>query len=257
MTDRQLSVVIPARNEAALLPGTIEAILDAIAALEQRESSALDLRDTRAELIVVDNGSTDDTATRVAPYVERHHVTLLGSQRRGAACARNDGARIARGRLLVFVDADTLIPRHALRRVVDLCEREGVGAGITPFAARDGGRRARAWWAYWNLLRELPIPRAKAMPAFLFCTREVFDAYGPFDEAVEIGEEWPILAGLYRREPRRFRYDKAVVCETSCRRMELQTFGYLRVFLRYQWAVLHRSGRSGYGDHLRHQGATP
>jgi hypothetical protein len=39
--------------------------------------------------------------------------------------------------------------------------------------------------------------------------------------------------------------------------MELQTFGYLRVFLRYQWAVLHRSGRSGYGDHLRHQGATP
>lgn len=236
-------MVVPARNEEALLGGTLEAILASVTRWQEASGA-------QAEVLVVDNDSSDRTREVAASY---DGVTVLASSRRGAACARNDGARQARGRVLVFVDADTLIPPDAIGRVVELCERQGVGAGISPLAARDGGARAAAWWAYWGLMRRLPLARAKAMPAFLFCTREVFDGYGPFDEAVEIGEEWPILADLYRREPGRFRFEEGLTARTSSRRMELQRFGYARVFLRYTWAVLHASGRTGYGDNLRHR----
>ena len=60
------------------------------------------------------------------------------------------------------------------------------------------------------------------MPACMFCTREAFDEFGPFDERVDIGEEWPILAGLYHARPAHFVYDQAITALSSGRRMELQ-----------------------------------
>jgi hypothetical protein len=85
----------------------------------------------------------------------------------------------------------------------------------------------------------------------MFCTREVFDRFGPFDETVQIGEEWPILAGLYRRCPSRLIYDRSLSAITSNRRMTLQRFGYAKLLFKYIWAVLHHSGRNGYPDTFR------
>ena len=136
-------------------------------------------------------------------------------------------------------------------------DEQGYEAGITRLGALDGGRRARCWWAFWNAVRRLPLPRAKAMPACMFCTREAFDEFGPFDERVAIGEEWPILAGLYRARPRRFVYDHAITALSSGRRMELQRFGYTRTFARYVWAVLSFRGRVDYPDHVRHAPRDP
>jgi len=75
---------------------------------------------------------------------------------------------------------------------------------------------------------------------------------GPFDERVVISEEWPILAGLYRRRPRRLVYERTLVARTSSRRMELRRFGYLRTFCKYVWAILMPAGRRVYSDHVRH-----
>lgn len=249
VTEPLISVVIPARNEEALIAETVRSVLASLAHWQGVGVEALELGE-RAEVVVVDDASDDGTRAALAP-LEGLGVRVVAGERRGAAGARNAGARWARGRLLVFVDADTLVPVEAIERVVAWCAR-GAGAGLASLEARDGGARARFWWKAWSLVRRLPIARAKAMPAFLFCTREVFERYGPFDESVEIGEEWPIVAELYRREPERFVYARELRCRTSSRRMELQRFGYARVLVRYAWAVAHASGRVGYGDHLRH-----
>jgi glycosyltransferase involved in cell wall biosynthesis len=250
-----LSVIVPARNEEALIAGTLDALLTAAARFEGCSLVELDLARSAVEILVVDNLSSDGTLAALAPFVARHGVRVVTSTRLRAPCARNDGARAARGRILVFVDADTLVPPDLLLRVRRACDADGIGAGITRLAARDGGLRARAWWTFWEHVRRLPLARAKAMPACMYCTRDVFAAYGPFDEDVEIGEEWPILADLYRRQPQRLRYDRSLTARTSSRRMELQPSGYARVLLRYVWAVLHESGRTGYGDQHRHRGA--
>ena len=89
------------------------------------------------------------------------------------------------------------------------------------------------------------------MPAVMFCTSEVFDRFGPFEEGIAIGEEWPILAGLYRVHPEHVIYDKQLVARSSSRRMDRQLFGYSRTLFRYVWAILHRSGRIHYTDRIR------
>lgn len=252
MPDKTVSVIIPARNEEALIGRVIEAALRSVACLYEGGDALPGLDGTAAEIIVVDNASTDRTAQIVQPYVDRCGVRLFHCARARAPCARNAGAGQALGDILVFVDADTVILPHTLRRVLHLCGVEGYQAGITGLASLEGGKRARCWWTFWGLVRCLPLARAKAMPAFMFCTREVFNEFGPFDEQVSIGEEWPILAGLYRARPARFIYDRSLTALTSSRRMELQPWGYARTFLKYVWAILHYSGRLDYGDVYRH-----
>ena len=247
-----LSVIVPARNEEAAIAATLDAVLAAAATMLAEPVASLTLGPSPIEVLVVDNASTDRTRTIVGRYVARHGVRLLECPRLKAPCARNFGTARSTGRILCFIDADTWVPANAFTRIRDLCERDGFEAGIGGLVSQECGLSARLWWLFWNHVRRLPFAHAKALPAFMFCTRDVFAELGPFDERVVIGEEWPILAGLYRARPGRLVYDRTLVARTSNRRMELRRFGYLRTFCKYIWAILMPAGRRVYSDHVRH-----
>ena len=238
-----MSIIIPARNEEQWLNGTLQAAVAAVVHAWSRRLSA--------EIIVVDNHSTDATSLVLHQFAIQHGVRVVRHAELGAARARNHGRRQSRGRILVFVDADTHLPIDGLTRIVDWCDQHGKEAGITRLAGLDGGLKAWMWWTFWEHVRRLPICYAKAMPAVMFCTAAVFDEFGPFNEEVAIGEEWPILASLYRHRPRNFVYDRSLTGYTSSRRMERQPFGYLRTLLKYVWAILHKPGRIHYTDRIR------
>jgi len=242
-----ISVIIPARNEEALIASTVDSVLRARDVFRASGGPG-----AAVEILVIDNASTDRTAEILARHPGAAEVRVARCVPRGAAAARNLGARMAIGRILVFLDADTRLPPEAIRRIADLCGEGRYEAGITRLGALDGGRLARCWWAFWNAVRGLPLARAKAMPACMFCTREAFDEFGPFDERVAIGEEWPILAGLYRARRHRLIYDRATTALSSSRRMELQRFGYTRTLAKYAWAILSYRGRVRYPDDIRH-----
>ena len=231
-----LSVIIPARNEESELEATLEAVGQARARICPRVS----------EVMVVDNLSTDETASIAQGHKD---VRYLRCERLKAPCARNYGAARARGRILVFIDADTRIPAQGLEHILELATRYQVG--IFGIRGQGKGRRSRCWWLFWNAVRHLPLAHAKALPAFMFCTRAAFQTYGPFDESVVIGEEWPLTAACYRQDRERFIYDESLYATTLNRRMEKQRFGYTLTFLKYVWAVLHRSGRLRYSDWIR------
>ena len=237
----RVSIIIPARNEQRLIGSTLECVLHAAREYDRG----------LVEIIVVDNASTDGTWEVLQGYAESEGLRAVRLDRLGAARARNAGRCHASGDLLVFIDADTRIEADCLRRIVEHHRRAGIEAGIIRLAGAEGGLQARLWWLFWEHVRRLPLPRAKAMPAVMFCSAAVFDEFGPFDETVAIGEEWPILAGLYRQRPRSFVYDRTLTGYTSNRRMEVQSFGYVRTFLKYVWAILHRSGRIHYTDAIR------
>lgn len=231
-----LSVIIPARNEVREIRGTLVAALAARVRIFRQS----------VEIILVDNRSADRTAEIARQYAD---VAVVSCERLRAPCARNHGARLATGSVLVFVDADTRIPLEGLERAWALAKRYEVG--IFRLAGDGSGWKSRLWWRFWNEVRRLPLSHAKALPAFMFCTREAFDRYGPFDESVVIGEEWPLTAGCYRRDPDRFVYDRTTCAVTSDRRLTRQRCGYSRTFLKYVWAILHRSGRLRYSDRIR------
>ncbi len=253
MTEIRLSFVIPARNEEALIGEVLEAILTSVAQASGIERNDLWLPDTSFEVVVVDDGSEDDTAAIVRSFADDAGVRLVPCVGRTCGAARNVGTAASSGRVLCFVDADTIVPHKAVERILELHENEGRCLVLYRLASREPGIRAWAWWSFWGLARHLPLARAKSMPAFMSCDRAHFESYGPFKESWLIAEEWPLTGAAYRYHPERFLYDRTLTARTSSRRMELQPFGYVRTFLKWASVVLFPWARTSLTDRIRHE----
>jgi glycosyltransferase involved in cell wall biosynthesis len=166
------SIVVPAYNEEALLPATLAALAEAMSALA-----------LAGEIVVCDNNSTDRTAL----VARGAGATVVGEPENHISRARNAGARAARGRYLLFVDADTLVPPGLLRGALDalgsgrIC---GGGATLTMRPTPEGV--ARRLLALWNAFSK----RARlAAGSFIFVRRDAFDAVGGFSLKVYASEE--------------------------------------------------------------------
>ncbi|HEX7050870.1 MAG TPA: glycosyltransferase family 2 protein [Longimicrobiales bacterium] len=253
MTERRLSFVIPARNEEALIGEVLEAILASVARASGISRDDLWLPDTPFEVIVVDDGSEDATAAIVGAFVDDVGVRLVPCTGRTCGAARNAGAAASSGRVLAFVDADTIIPETAAGRILALHERGGRCLVLYRLISREPGIRAWLWWTFWGLARHLPLARAKSMPAFMSCDRAHFERYGPFEESWLIAEEWPLTGAAWRYHRDRFLYDRSLTARTSSRRMELQPFGYLRTFLKWVSVVFFPRARTSLTDRIRHE----
>ncbi len=93
-----ISVIIPLYNKS----WTIERALSSVLAQTFQDF----------EIIIVDDGSTDDSATKVEKYLSER-ITLIAQPNAGPGAARNKGASVARGELLAFLDADDeWLPHH-------------------------------------------------------------------------------------------------------------------------------------------------
>lgn len=101
----RLSFVVPAYNEEAYLPACIESILAEIRGL-----------DVPAEIIVVNNASTDRTRAVALSYPE---VMLVDEPRKGLTHARQAGFDASSGDLIANVDSDSRLPQGWVRRVLD------------------------------------------------------------------------------------------------------------------------------------------
>jgi glycosyltransferase involved in cell wall biosynthesis len=175
------SIVVPAYNEAALLPATLAGLGRAMEGLPWQ-----------GEVLVCDNGSTDETAALARAAGARVVFEPVNHISR----ARNAGARAARGRFLVFVDADTEVPRALLARALEALASGtacGGGAAVAMEGVSDGlaGRMV----ALWNGLSR---GRSLAAGSFVFCLREAFFATGGFSERVYASEEIWLSRALKR-----------------------------------------------------------
>ena len=101
-----VSIIIPVCNSAAYLPACLDSVL------------AQTWPDT--EIILVENGSTDESPRICADYAAKHPaVRLLQGDRRGPGSARNLGLRAASGPWVVFVDSDDLCEPDLVRRLME------------------------------------------------------------------------------------------------------------------------------------------
>ena len=256
MSETRLSFVIPARNEEALIGEVLEAIVASVVRASGVSRQDLWLPETSFEIIVADDGSEDATAAIVATFADDVGVRLVPCVGRTCAAARNAGVAASSGRVLCFVDADTIIPEQSVERIMERHEDEGRCLVLYRLASREPGIRAWLWWSFWGLARHLPLARAKSMPAFMSCDRAHFESYGPFNEACAIAEEWPLTVSAYRYHRERFLYDRSLTGRTSSRRMQLQRFGYVRTFLKWASVVLFPWARTSLVD-IRHGTSNP
>src|SRR5215203_3643267 len=178
----RVSIVIPAYNEAALLPR----LLDTIDGARGRFAGGADA----VEVIVADNSSTDGTATIAS--ARRCRVATVSKRMIGAA--RNGGAALATAPILCFTDADMQIHPDTFNAIeAALADRRIVG-GAT-------GITMERWsfgivYAYASLV---PLAWATGMDTgVVFCRRADFETVAGYDETRHFAEDVDFLRRLMR-----------------------------------------------------------
>jgi glycosyltransferase involved in cell wall biosynthesis len=118
-----ISVIVPTYNRASLIGATLESILD--------QSHA------PAEVIVADDGSTDETESIVRGFSQK--VQYHRIENSGVCAARSLGVSVSKSPWIAFCDSDDLWERDKLERQVLLHERSGVEFSFTNFRIFSGG----------------------------------------------------------------------------------------------------------------------
>lgn len=108
----RLSIIVPVYNVAAWLPETVDSVL------------AQTFRDF--ELILVDDGATDDSGAICDRYAAQdHRVRVIHQENAGVSAARNTGVAAARGEFIGFADSDDIIERDMFAVMMELAQRYG------------------------------------------------------------------------------------------------------------------------------------
>ena len=185
-----VSLVIATFNHARLLGEALD--------------SALSQTLGGVDVVVVDDGSTDDTPAVLARYGGR--VRIVRQPNRGLAAARNAGIAAARGRYLAFLDADDVVAPTKLAEQLAVLERApGVGwtycdvmietaatGGKITASERFGyGARSLDGWLFPELIRGNFIPAIAPL-----VRRSLIDATGGFDESLTALEDWDLWLRL-------------------------------------------------------------
>ena len=166
------SIIVPARNAAGLLPRSLGALRNS------------DLPRQHWELIVVDDGSTDETAAVAARYADT--VVRLPGRAHGPAYARNRGFEVSRGSIVMFFDADVVVHPDAVRKFADvLTTEEDVGA---VFGSYDDRPSAPGFMSQYRNLLHHHVQQQNPGDSETFWAgagavrREVFAECGMYDE---------------------------------------------------------------------------
>jgi len=210
-----ISFVIPAHNEQPLIEQTITAIRDSANQLALPH-----------EIIVVNDASTDDTA-KVA---EASGARVINVAHRQIAATRNAGARIASGRILFFIDADTVINAEAVQAALEVLRGRAVGGGC--IFTLDG---VLPTWARFMYPIAVFLSRRLNLVGgcCLFCQREAFDAIGGFNENYYAAEEAAFIQSL--KQIGRFEIPEPTVV-TSGRK--LRAFSSWKILsIAYRWLI--------------------
>lgn len=206
-----MSIVIPLYNGGRFLEATLQSVF------------AQDFR--QFEVIVVDDGSTDDGPGIVLPHLTDTRTRLVKRQHGGVANARNAGAALStvHARYLVFLDADDLWDRTLLATLVDALERRPDAAGafvLAEYVDDNGnvlhpGDFPRHMRGREDLRDGRLVPRDSGAdvefehlflanliypPSCLLVRRSAFEAAGGFDDRF-LAEDWEFVVRLARQGP--------------------------------------------------------
>jgi glycosyltransferase involved in cell wall biosynthesis len=205
-----ISIIIPAHNEEQFLPATLQAL--------QQQSYPW------FETIVVANGCSDQTGQAAQNLCDQCYEL----RERALGPARNLGARKARGELLLFLDADTLLQPDALEIIArQFTSRHAMGT----LKGRPDSRKFSYKLIYFfkNLVHATHMHHGSS--GAILCWKEDFHAVGGFNNELYLRENSDLMKRL--RGFGHYKYIRRTVAITSMRRYEeVGTWEMLRLWLR-------------------------
>jgi glycosyltransferase involved in cell wall biosynthesis len=209
-----ISVIIPAHNEERYLPATLEA-------LKQQAYGWF-------EVIVVANGCTDRTAEVARGLC--HRLIVLSQKSLGVA--RNLGARMAKGDMLLFLDADTLLAPDALANIAQGFTWE-FAAGTLKGEPDTKRLKYKLLYGLKNWTHRSGLHAGSS--GVILCWKKHFMKTGGFDEGLEVRENSELIRRLSRFG--KYRYMEDVSAVTSMRRYDQRGCG--RMIWMWIWLWVH------------------
>ena len=206
-----VSAIIPTYNRAHIICEAVDSILG--------QSY------TNLEIIVVDDGSKDDTLERLQHYGDR--VRIVTQQNAGPSIARNRGIAIARGDLIAFLDSDDLWLPTKIERQVNLLQKTGPSTpcclcNITMrWSDREFSSFDIAWLnpgveeGVWLNVDEVLATRFVLFNQGIIIRREVLEKTGGFDENLRFMEDYDLPLRLSREGPWAFIREPLVLWRES------------------------------------------
>lgn len=184
-----VTVVMPTRNRASV-------IADAIRSVQGQ-------RWPDWELIVVDDGSNDDTASVVAEFLGDLRIRYVRQDQAGAASARNHALRLSRGALIAYLDSDNFWYPDYLRAAV------AAFAADTTLESAYGAMLTESHYAHGPIILFEPFDREQLekgnfidLNVFIH-RRRLFERLGGFDEELSRLLDWDLTLRFTRDAPAR------------------------------------------------------
>ena len=182
-------MIIPAHNRAEVLGRAVASVLGQTWA--------------DFELIVVDDGSTDATATVLAEF-DDPRLTGMHQENKGVSSARNRGIAASRGRLIALLDSDDHWMPDKLEKQVRFMAESGFAICQTDEiwirnGVRVNPRFKHAKPAGWFLDRSLDL--CLISPSCVMFSRDLWDELGPFDESLPACEDYSLWLRVGARHP--------------------------------------------------------
>ncbi|MEM4588329.1 MAG: glycosyltransferase [Nanopusillaceae archaeon] len=172
----KVSIIVPAYNEEKNIEETINSLLN------------LDYDKDKLEIIVVDDGSKDKTY-EIARKYEGKNVKVLRKENGGKASALNYGLKHASGEFIVTMDADSIVPKDALKKMLEYFDEENVMVVVPSIQVKERKKFLEmiqsVEYSYNNFLRMIfdKLNSIYVAPGpFSIFRRKVFDIVGGFDE---------------------------------------------------------------------------
>ena len=179
----RVSVIIPTFNRGKLVVRAVE--------------SAFLQTTPPAEVIVIDDGSTDDTKERCQALAERFggQFRYIFQTNRGEAAARNRGVSVAECELVAFLDSDDIWDPDKLQRQLPLFADDPAPAStFTAYRhiSAEGERvvRLQGWDPDPERALRTLLEACYVTPSTVVVRREVLERTGPFDESLKLSPDW-------------------------------------------------------------------
>ena len=183
MPEPKISIIIPAYNEATY----IGRLLIALAGQEYKGF----------EVIVSDAESKDSTDEVVKSFAKKLNIKMVTSPPRGPGAGRNEGAKIARGVWLLFLDADDDIDDPDFLKILqEVTEQRGWKVSSAKFKLRGASFRHRFGYGFnYCYIKLLAHTKHPVAPGWcIFIRRDVFENAGGFNEKIQLGEDYDLVS---------------------------------------------------------------
>lgn len=169
---RDFSIIIPAYNNAHTINRTLESVVKQTF--------------TNWELIIVDDGSTDDTEKQISPFLEDQRIKYTRQENQGVTVARNHGVSLTSGEFICFLDSDDVVKENWLKDFYDVKVAD-TGYISCGYIIKDKKLFPR-------IKNNISDVKYSSLAGSFSLRRDVFDQIGGYDTCLSQSTNWEMTA---------------------------------------------------------------